>query len=534
MEPTGWAGGPQRRLLYSPLKARLAGRTEYAAVLVIIAGLALRLAEASRTYLNPDEALQLYLSLPRDWYRNFVKVAHPPLLFFVLHAVQRVSSSELALRAMPVLSGSIFPWVAYRWLTKVRNTGAGFVALLILTFSPNLVSLSAQVRGYVLALLFAALALLLIELAFEAESALRLVLFTACLYLAILSEYSVAWFAGAAGIYVLVRGVESRVSRRFWLVWGLGQAGALLIYAFLYRTAITSPLARGVLHGEVPLYSQGAFPGAHENLLAFACLGTMKQFAYTLSSIPLGVVAAVLFALGLVVLWRDATSGGRLPGRALAIAMPAGFLLGLAAAILKVLPYGRSRHTVIFCLFIVAGVGVGVEALLGKKPWVCVLAAVALVTSWPLIAEPDQNNISEIRHGRVSMLTALSRLHSLLPPDALVLTDMETALLLRYYWCGEQEIQSRTLVNSATEWRLDGFRTVFGRWDLGGIDRFTGDVATVRRAFGLRPDEALWVVDGGFDVAIAAQLRARYHGQTPPDYHDLNGVFVVFRTPPGI
>jgi hypothetical protein len=164
---------------------------------------------------------------PKGWYRHIVEFEHPPLLAFSLHEVLRINSSELAVSRVSVLTGSIFPWFAYRWLATVRNSGAGFAALLILTFSPNLVSLSAQARGYTLALFFTALSLLLIELAFETQSALRLVLFALCLYLAILSEYSTAWFVGAAGIYVLTRGVESRVSRRFWLVWGLSQSSRI-------------------------------------------------------------------------------------------------------------------------------------------------------------------------------------------------------------------------------------------------------------------------------------------------------------------
>jgi len=534
MESTARAVGPQHKVVHIPIKTSLAARVDLAAVLVVIAGLALRLAEASRTYLNPDEALHFYVSLPKDWYRNLLQVAHPPLLFFMLHGVLRVSSSELALRAVPVVAGSIFPWVAYRWVTKVRNAGAGFVALLILTFSPNLVSLSAQVRGYVLALLFAALAMLLVESAFETEAALRLVLFNFCLYLAILSEYSAAWFVGAAGVYVLMRGIDCRVSRRLWVIWGIGQVGALFLYAVLFRTAVASPTATGVLHSVTPRYLKGAFPVAHENLLAFAGLGTMKQFAYTFSSIPLGSVAMVMFAVGLIVLWRSGSSPGGRGRRALAIAIPVAFLLALTGAIVKVLPYGRSRHTVICCLFIAAGVGVGFEALLGKKRWVFAMMVAALVLSWLFIDEPDQNNISEIRHRRASMLAAANRLRSILPTNTPVLTDAETALLLRYYWCGAREIESHKLVNGATEWRLDGFRIVWRRSDLRGIDGFVTDVTTVRRAFDLPPGDSLWVVDGGFEVAIASQLRSRYGGRMPPDYQDLNSVLVAFQTPQGI
>ena len=506
------------------MKGGFAGRIESAALLAIAGGLALRLDEAGRTYLNPDDLWNMYYALPGNW--TLAGFEHPPLLAWLLHEVLRINSSELAVRMIPVLAGSIFPWFVYRWLARVRNIGAGFAALLILTFSPNLVSLSAQVRGYTLAILFAALALWLVESAFEPESVLRLVLFAICLYLAILTEFSTAWFVGAAGVYVLWRGIHLRVSRRFWLVWGLSQIGASLLYVFLYRTVILPSMSQFGMEAKVSSYLRGAFPVAGENPLTFAVLATIKQFAYTLSSVPLGVIAALLFAIGLVILWRER--------RDVALAILVGFLLGIAGGILKLHPYGRSRQTVIFCLFIAAGAGVGIEALLRRKPWVSAVAALALIVGWPYLAEPDQHNISWRRYQLASMHAAAKQLHGLLPPGALVLTDAETSVLLRYYWCGTRKIPERRFASGVREFNLDGFRIVGRRNDLGGLDDFAGDVAAVRREYGLQRDEALWVVDGGFDVDIPAELRARFGGQPLPDYHDMDGILVAFRTPPGI
>src|SRR5262245_37302851 len=129
------------------------GEASFAAI-VVVAGFYLRWRLASTTYLNPDEALHALLSfgLPDDSWRRALAgsltIVHPPLLIIVLHAVSKISRSEIALRMIPVLSGSLFPLVLFFWLRSVAGRIAAMTVLLVLTFSPHLISLSTQLRGY--------------------------------------------------------------------------------------------------------------------------------------------------------------------------------------------------------------------------------------------------------------------------------------------------------------------------------------------------------------------------------------------------
>ena len=82
-----------------------------------------------------------------------VKVAHPPLFLLALKGVLHFGCSELAFRSIPVLAGILFPLFVMRWVRRRAGDAAGLCALLLLTFSPSLAGLSAEVRAYTLAFL---------------------------------------------------------------------------------------------------------------------------------------------------------------------------------------------------------------------------------------------------------------------------------------------------------------------------------------------------------------------------------------------
>src|SRR5579871_852438 len=105
---------------------------------VFVAGLALRLRLALITYLNPDEALRALWAVGTwgDTLRNSLLDAHPPLQSFITHAVFLMNRSEVALRLVPVLAGSVFPVLLFAWLRRVAGMMAAMTALFLLTFAP--------------------------------------------------------------------------------------------------------------------------------------------------------------------------------------------------------------------------------------------------------------------------------------------------------------------------------------------------------------------------------------------------------------
>jgi hypothetical protein len=498
--------------------------------------------EAARSYLNPDEIHYALLALPshfKELYRSGLDTDHPPLLFLLLHPIASVTSSEVALRLIPVLAGTIFPWVVYRWLARVWTAGAGLAALTILTLSPNLISLSAQVRGYTLELLFASLALFFLDKVIQNRSLGATILFSVSLDLAILSEYSALWFAGAVGVYFVLEcccgaGALRRFSPRLLAAWALGQLSALAICAVLYWTSIRPrlKLSRGPIDG----FLKGAFPAAHQNLAAFGALATVKQFAYAFSSAILGIGASCLFGAALIILWRGRSPGERTRNRIFAAFLVIPFALACAAAMLYVHPYGRSRHTVILSLFVAAGVGIAIDKVVRvfrPRPWMVGFGVAILGLFWIFAADPDQNNIARSRDRRASMIAGMSYLHSSIPPGSFVLADEEAALYLRFYFPHQRTSGRQLDFGGAEGMDLGAFRVVWRRWDFGEVNNFLDDLASLRGHFGLQPDTPIWVVDGGFDTGIDARLRARFPGLSLPAYRDFDGALTVFQLPPG-
>src|ERR1700733_10269534 len=177
---------------------------------IAVCGFSIRIYYASKYYLNPDESMH-YTIAAHPWhgliglYLNATRILHPPLLIALLQPVLLFGHSEVLLRLVPSICGALFPWFVMLWVQRISGNAAALCAQLLLTFSPALAGLSAEIRAYTLAFLFFALFLLFLEKSLDSGRLLSMIWASLFLYLAILSEYSVAWFMAAAGIYAILR-----------------------------------------------------------------------------------------------------------------------------------------------------------------------------------------------------------------------------------------------------------------------------------------------------------------------------------------
>src|ERR1700680_33745 len=207
-DPIPTAGSLARRLLHHLNAVALA---------VVAAGFALRMFVATRTYLNPDEALH-YLLLNQTSvflaYKASLTNAHPPLIFLVLYYWHFLGRSELMLRLPSVFAGTAFCWMFYKWVGLAFGRAASWIGLILAAFSPAMVDLSAEVRAYALLLFCVGAALYFLERAFAEKSVREMWRFSVFLYLAILSHYSAVFFAVAAGVYALARIADSHLPDR--------------------------------------------------------------------------------------------------------------------------------------------------------------------------------------------------------------------------------------------------------------------------------------------------------------------------------
>jgi mannosyltransferase len=136
-------------------------------------------------------------------YRASLSLAHPPLLILLPKVWRRFGSSELLLRLPSVLAGTIFCWIFFPWLTRLLGPVAGWAGLLLVSFLPPFVELSAEVGQYLLLLCFLIAAAYALELASARNSGGNDGIVFVFLYLAMLTHFSAILFAGAAGPYSL-------------------------------------------------------------------------------------------------------------------------------------------------------------------------------------------------------------------------------------------------------------------------------------------------------------------------------------------
>src|SRR5450432_410136 len=214
----------------------------YAALIagvILAVGFLMRVHAAWGIFLDPDEALHFFEANKNSLtlaYRASLIISHPPLLVLLLHYWRALGTSEIVLRLPSIIAGTVFCWVAFKWLTILFGRTAGWIGLIFLAFLPPMIALSTEVRQYALLLVFATSAAYLLERALAEGSAKLMALALLCLYLALLSHYSAFLFAAAIGIYTIVRMVMQRPPVGIIATWVAGQVFALGIAIFLYVT----------------------------------------------------------------------------------------------------------------------------------------------------------------------------------------------------------------------------------------------------------------------------------------------------------
>lgn len=467
---------------------------------VLLVGLLARVRLAMASYLNPDEAWVSLLSIPAffsELHTMAGRMAHPPLFVLLLHYIKLWSQSEMALRSIPLVAGAVFPWFVYKWLERIWSKPAGFIALLVLTLSPFLIALSAQARGYTLALLGISAALYLLETSIERRSAAGMAGFTAVLYGAILTEYSVAFFTAAAGVYALLRFAEDRPQGKLLAVWAAGQAGAAAIYALLAKTHVQPRLEQVARSGEFEIWLRDLFPQPDANPAAFAAAGTFRQFAYAFASETLGAVALMLFLAGITLLWM----GRR---RAVVALLTLPFALTCAAAFLRLHPYSFSRHSVFLSIFIASAVAVTLDWLASSRLTPIFVAAALIVPVWQMSALHDPGNMQPGAQQKEFMYRALGYLRSSLPPDTPLLTDTETRQILGHYLAEAKWLPETNYLPS--EERIGEIRVFAARWSYSNLDELRADLGLYRRRYQPGPGRPIWVMDAGFSANLIPLL----------------------------
>ena len=508
----------EARIEAAPLADRvdnwLREHLNFVALAIIAAGLGYRVYIASRNYLNPDEALHYQLINQRNvWlaYQASLTNAHPPLYYFILYYAHLIGRSELMLRMPSVIAGTAFCWLGFLWLKRILGAAAGTAGLVLFAFSPALVALSAEVRQYSVMLLCMASALYFLALAFEEKSVARMWCFSIFLFLAILSHYSVMFFALALGVYVLARILDSELPRSVVAAWVIGQVLALAEYGFLYVTHILK------IRKSIPVWSLEFFffstyyDWSEGNILGYTWRKTLSVLTFLFAQKYVALFLLLCFSAGVAaILAKDILGRHKnISMNRLGLLLLVPFASIWGASLARIYPYVGDRHTVVLAPFAVAGISFLLASMTRQKLWAGLVLAGILV-SFSNSAKGEMR-LDPFAAGRstAEMASVVDYMHTTIPVGDHVFMDYQSSLPATYYFCGPNEIVPVNTFevkpyssSSFYDFTCHGYPIVSTQgWKLNSVI-FPWRFEEMVRAYGLKPGDRVWLYQTGWGANL--------------------------------
>ncbi len=318
-------------------------------------GILFRLYHLGHQPLWLDEA-RLYWIAQGDWAsiiaNNAANNSAPPLFAILVALAARVNESEMGLRALSFLAGSVsIPMMfllARRWLSL---SSAYFLALLV-AIAPTQILYSQQMREYSLTFLLATATCFFFDRYIRQSRTFTLALLIFLFFLDILTQYGLAILIAGFNLAWLVEIVRTRNKR---LVYGFLIQLVFVSFAIVlaYQSALRFQMRPGGFGaGAANDYLAAGYllDGSLSSLMRLTILNTrdLFNFAFDVSYLTLFVCA-----IGFAVLWIERQN------TRVALMIVAPIVLTFLAAMLRLYPYGGMRQDMFLMplIFILAGFG---------------------------------------------------------------------------------------------------------------------------------------------------------------------------------
>jgi hypothetical protein len=506
------------------------------AALVVLVTFA-HLVYAATYALNPDEALHYNLahqpSVLDAWRMNNTN-AHPPFLILLLHFWRKIATAEWFLRLIPIVSGAGFVWFGFGWVRLVLGVTPALAFAVVSALIPPVYQHSQELRQYLPMMCGIGMALYYFERSFQDRAIRNMACSVAGLMLAVLSNYSAAWFAAGFGCYALVRlfrnskrGAPLPQAARG--VWAAGQLLALCTYGVLYVTHIavirTSEVAAGIQEGSLRRF----YRLPQDSIADYLSFNIPGLFRYVFGSTLFAWAGAALVLAGAIALFRreHAASRDRLPV-ALLLIVPA--LLFVTVGTAGLYPFGGSRHSMLFALLFAIPMSAAFAWLARGRAKSAAGAALLFMLALRFAASPEVKTQPLETQRKEFFAEAVQYLKQSVPRGGLVFVDYQTSLLLCYY-----ADPSRMCVDNRNEhfWEYDfgWMRVAVSReWSL-HPNSFVEELRELKRIYQLPRGAEVWVIDGGWGEAIHRMLQVQFSGSTLPGLKEFGGWTGVFRVP---
>lgn len=486
---------------------------------------------AATCALNPDEALHYSLankSTIHDAYVANNSNAHPPMLIMTLHFWRKLGHAEWFIRLIPILGSAVMVWFSWLWARLAIGPAPALVLAGLTAFLPPLYSLAQDLRQYMPMMAGIAPALYFFERCFQDRPVRHMLISAAALQVAILSNYSAAWFTAGFGCYALIRLAAQKSSRGVWAAWAGGQVAALAIYAILYVTHIAplrkSEVASGVQEGWLRMLyrMQG------DDAIDYMARNGKGLMEYMFGSAGLSLIGSLLVLIGFAMIWVRRRQIGNSAALAALLFVP--LLVCLAAALNGMYPFGGSRHSMLFCYLLSIPAALAIAEVSGRRMIPTAAVALIFIAALQNLTAPEVTPQPVEAQDRQHLTAAVEYLKGNVGKGAMVFIDYQTALLLCYYADPDHPCPVQ---DNKHFWESKVGTTpvaISKHWSL-SPSRFVEELRALKQEYKLPSQAEVWVIDSGWGDPIHQMLQVQFSGSRLTALKAFGGWTGVFRIP---
>jgi hypothetical protein len=308
---------------------------------------------------NPDEVMLSCVAAADSFsvvWEGIKSQTNAPLMYGILYVLIKCSKNEMLLRCISLVPGAGLIFIFYFLGKRVSGTVSGITMAFLCAFGYGSVQLSQVVRPYSLLLVFLSGALYLFAACIEKPRKKYFYGYSICMLLAIATHYPAVMFIAAIGcvslLRLIIKNKPSAENRRVIMA----HLPPLALFCMLYFYHISYHLGGGGVYGAIKeTYLAPLFPQTFSGFINNA-----RDFFGYLFLPPYATLSAVLSMMGAIALWQTSR-------RTIAAAIVIAFAITIIFTILKLFPFGGSRHSIylfpMVCLLVGASAQYGFDAV---------------------------------------------------------------------------------------------------------------------------------------------------------------------------
>jgi uncharacterized membrane protein len=477
---------------------------------IIAVALVLRVYYANASYLNGDEAQHFDAARPSTWFEAYhasFSLSHPPLMVMVLHGFLYLGRGILILRLPSIIGGTLALWLTFAWLRRVLGDMPALAGLGFMALSPAAISASTEVRQYGLLLCFVCGALYATERLFTDRSAKWGIIQGIFLLCALMTHYTAVVVLASLGVYVLIRALVDRVPWHLFLTFVATQLTLLATLVWLYFTRVRGLIPMGQSKGSsfnMDYLQHFYYAKGQETPVRFAWRSLSGTFFYMTGAYKLMDLFLIAFFVGVIAILAGRTKAPRI----LLLLILSPFAVGFVTALLKIFPFGGSRHQTYLLPFLAAGVAASIAWLPRGRALPFFLLGVLLAPFWVIRARPDNDPRMLAKR---DMTATIDFIHSNVPTGSTIIVDGETLPVLGYYLAPDNSSVDTAQINGITEINRGGY-FVAVRKQAPWIFEPDGLIEQVRdsgRALSIPPSNPLWAISTAWtDSSLVSRVAA--------------------------